>query len=512
MKLAKIFRRWKRKRLYPAEEFGKQSLSSATVSARRTLIEESGLFDTTFYLANYLDVALAQVDPLEHYVMYGSAELRQPSLDFDPNAYLAANPDVAAAGAEAIVHFINCGRAEGRSWAQSELRTADVPSALCRIRASGFFDKSYYLKQCPLVRDANVDPVLHYLVSGFRDFFEPSPTLSMQAYLAEHPDVRASGCNPLLHLIDHGRDEDGKIRSEKQSLSSATVSARRTLIEESGLFDTTFYLANYLDVALAQVDPLEHYVMYGSAELRQPSLDFDPNAYLAANPDVAAAGAEAIVHFINCGRAEGRSWAQSELRTADVPSALCRIRASGFFDKSYYLKQCPLVRDANVDPVLHYLVSGFRDFFEPSPTLSMQAYVAEHPDVRASGCNPLLHLIDHGRDEDRKIRSDLSAAKWLSIGAETTLPDSSIFIERMAGIAFFRRFGFAFEGSSSLGSYFAAAVEELAATNAEMTIDRLDPDVSIIIPVHGQLPFILNCLEFALAASEQVQGRNHHHR
>ena len=130
----------------------------------------------------------------------------------------------------------------------------------------------------------------------------------MQAYLAEHPDVRASGYNPLLHLIDH----------------------RRTPIAKSGLFDPTFYLAYYLDIAIARVDPLEHYVMTGSAELRQPSLDFDPNAYLAANPDVAAAGTEPIVHFINCGRAEGRSWAQSELRTADVPSALCKIRASGF--------------------------------------------------------------------------------------------------------------------------------------------------------------------------------------
>ena len=122
--------------------------------------------------------------------------------------------------------------------------------------------------------------------------------------------------------------------------------------------------------------------------------------------------------------------------------------------------------------------------------------MAEHPDVRASGRNPLLHLIsDQGRDEDRKIRSDISGAKWLSIGEETALPDSSIFIERMAGIAFFRRLGFAFEGPSLLGSYFADAIEELAAMNAEMTIDRLDPDVSIIIPVHGQLPFVLNCLD-----------------
>ena len=81
----------------------------------------------------------------------------------------------------------------------------------------------------------NVDPVLHYLVSGFRDFFEPSPTLSMQAYLAEHPDVRASGYNPLLHLIDHGPEEDRKIRSDPESdRSLATVSARRTLIANRG--------------------------------------------------------------------------------------------------------------------------------------------------------------------------------------------------------------------------------------------------------------------------------------
>ena len=73
--------------------------------------------------------------------MYGSAELRQPSLDFDPNAYLAANPDVAAAGTEPIVHFINWGRAEGRILGPEQARGPQTcpPSALSRIRASGFF-------------------------------------------------------------------------------------------------------------------------------------------------------------------------------------------------------------------------------------------------------------------------------------------------------------------------------------------------------------------------------------
>ena len=63
------------------------------------------LFDREFYLRSNPDVAAAGVDPLRHYVKYGSAEQRQPHPLFDPAHYLACCPE--ARDAEyPLLHFL----------------------------------------------------------------------------------------------------------------------------------------------------------------------------------------------------------------------------------------------------------------------------------------------------------------------------------------------------------------------------------------------------------------------
>jgi len=59
-------------------------------------------------------VAEAGINPIAHYLRYGAAEGRNPSLNFDTALYLAANPDVAAANINPLLHYIRYGRAEGR--------------------------------------------------------------------------------------------------------------------------------------------------------------------------------------------------------------------------------------------------------------------------------------------------------------------------------------------------------------------------------------------------------------
>ena len=358
------------------------------------------------------------------------------------------------------------------------------------VKESGLFDAAFYLANHRDVALAGCDPFEHYISHGLAELRQPSRDFDPLAYLAANPDVAAAGMNPFLHYVASGRVEG------RQWSSTIEILSRRTLIIDSGLFDPTYYLATNLDVAISGVAPLEHYVEHGWKELRQPSLDFDPRAYLAANPDIASAGIDPTIHYIEHDRAESRpEGAAGGLTQAEAPGALTRIRASELFDEAYYLEQCPLVRDANVDPLLHYLYRGFQNFLEPSPTLSMQAYVAEHPDVRASGRNPLLHLVDYGRDEGHETRSDPSSALWRVSDTVAGAHDGPICIERMAGVAFFSRFGFAYESSAPLGSYFREAIEELARKHTELTIDRFGPDVSIIIPIYGQLPFVLSCLD-----------------
>ena len=78
------------------------------------------------------------------------------------------------------------------------------------------------------------------------------------------------------------------------------------IIAESGLFDREWYLAEYPDVKAVGLDPIEHYLTVGALLLRQPSLKFDTKYYVANNSDVAATPANPLIHYITFGRAEGR--------------------------------------------------------------------------------------------------------------------------------------------------------------------------------------------------------------
>lgn len=80
----------------------------------RRLIEASGLFDPSAYLAANPDVASAGLDPLSHYLQYGGAEGRAAGPQFNSREYLDGNPDVGVAGINPLVHYLQYGIAEGR--------------------------------------------------------------------------------------------------------------------------------------------------------------------------------------------------------------------------------------------------------------------------------------------------------------------------------------------------------------------------------------------------------------
>lgn len=78
-------------------------------------ITRSKLFDNSFYLSTNPDVAKIGIDPLLHYLHYGSKEGRNPTSFFSPAKYYEVNNDVLVSGEEAFYHWIVRGRFEGRS-------------------------------------------------------------------------------------------------------------------------------------------------------------------------------------------------------------------------------------------------------------------------------------------------------------------------------------------------------------------------------------------------------------
>jgi GT2 family glycosyltransferase/glycosyltransferase involved in cell wall biosynthesis len=347
------------------------------------------------------------------------------------------------------------------------------PATDALIIESNLFDRDFYLKNNPDVVSDGVDPLVHYLRRGRLEQRAPSPDFDPHYYLAANPDVAQAGLDPLLHYIRSGRQEGRAAQSLQQAILN------------SGLFQPDVYRSLHLDVARSGQDPLQHYVDLGRREMRRPSLDFDPNVYLAHNPDLRSPDVDPITHYIRNGRAEGRACPRLGLSNKELPGALAQLRASGLFDEEFYLRQWPLVRDAGVDPLLHYLVNGNTLYPDPSPDFSSAEYLMAHLDARHAGQNPLLHFLNARLTPDPE--DDIPAA--------TAHPDDAITVERMRSTAYFNRFAFPFEASDTPGEYVAEAAADLVRRSLNLSIERIEPHVSIIIPVYGQTHFALACLD-----------------
>jgi predicted nucleic acid-binding Zn-ribbon protein len=97
----------------------------------------------------------------------------------------------------------------------------------------------------------------------------------------------------------------GKLFNQKES-SKQQLKSDCALVMTSKYFDIEWYLKTYRDVAAADINAAEHYILFGAKEGRQPSPAFDGLWYTTKYADVAASGINPLLHFLKFGQAEGR--------------------------------------------------------------------------------------------------------------------------------------------------------------------------------------------------------------
>ena len=195
-------------------------------------------------------------------------------------------------------------------------------------------DGAFYRAVNPDLAKSELDPIGHYLRSGWREGRDPAPWFSTSAYLDANPDVAEDGWNPLHHYLAVGRREGrevlrsaladdyllrgarvGEVRAwDFESLTAdgrAAEEARAARRGERALaaseFDAAFYLEANPDVAKTGDDPLEHFLASGWREGRDPNATFSVKDYLESYPDIVEADINPFVHYLRVGRAEGRT-------------------------------------------------------------------------------------------------------------------------------------------------------------------------------------------------------------
>jgi glycosyltransferase involved in cell wall biosynthesis len=75
---------------------------------------------------------------------------------------------------------------------------------LTRPINSQHFDREWYLNNFADVREAGVDPLLHYLNFGWVEKREPGPSFNTKHYLQQCPHASESGIPPLVHFLTTG--------------------------------------------------------------------------------------------------------------------------------------------------------------------------------------------------------------------------------------------------------------------------------------------------------------------
>jgi glycosyltransferase involved in cell wall biosynthesis len=122
------------------------------------------------------------------------------------------------------------------------------------IKRSGLFDFDYYDQKNPDVSKANINPLLHFILFGWKEFRNPSPLFDTKFYMSQNPDVVKAGINPLLHFLKIGGAEHRN---------------------PSKLFNSSWYINVYEDVKEAGYNPLVHYEKHGKYENRFPLPNID---------------------------------------------------------------------------------------------------------------------------------------------------------------------------------------------------------------------------------------------
>lgn len=98
-----------------------------------------------------------------------------------------------------------------------------------------------------------------------------------------------------------------RLGRNKVAQNSSQEQQNVELLKRSPLFDATWYLQQYPDVAVSGTDAATHYLRFGGFEGRNPSEHFDSAWYLEQNQDVKNAHINPLLHFLMFGHAEGRA-------------------------------------------------------------------------------------------------------------------------------------------------------------------------------------------------------------
>ena len=310
------------------------------------------LFDRDFYVQHYAPGQSRKFDAWKHYCDSGHL------LDFNPHPlfdvtfyrerYLQGQYDV-----NPLLHYIQ--------HAHDQLD----PHPLLDIKFYvGQLDRQTITRKTP-----NQTWLEYFLTNNLNDLKSASKEFSTKSYLERHPEIMKDRINPLYHFVTY--------RGPKERFSMSDFA------DGAALFDISYYLATYKDIADSGIDPWQHYCEYGFREGRNPHPIFDTNyyrtKYLATEPDT-----NPLLHYLANG--------------------FNLLSTHPLFDAEFYGSQIEAsFTSRGISPLQHFLQFNLENQASPSPLFFTARYLEMYPDIAECNLVPLYHYLRHGRGKRRFV-------------------------------------------------------------------------------------------------------------
>lgn len=181
------------------------------------------------------------------------------------------------------------------------------------------FDPEWFRSRFPVTR---VNAFMSYIMTDAQRLAPPSPLFSPRWYMREYRLFR-SNTHPFLDYLMAGeqrsphplfdvqylRKQSPSWNSESTALEFLQDKSKRRL-RPHPLFDSEWYLQTNPDVAQANLNPLEHYLYFGSAEQRSPNRFFNiiwyRDEYFDPFCDRQATRLELLGEYVTRGAVHGR--------------------------------------------------------------------------------------------------------------------------------------------------------------------------------------------------------------
>jgi glycosyltransferase involved in cell wall biosynthesis len=243
------------------------------------LLLKSKLFNAEYYLDKYVDIKDAKMDPLEHYVIAGDLESREPNSFFRPLWYrVQVGPTIGKTNT--LVHYLLAGDRlnmqpiQGfdpvyvRSQVDRKDATAlnsflEAKSFKINLNPNEFFDYKHYVESHLDLKDLTIDAYIHFLDYGMAEGRLPSPNFNW-SYIREKFNI--SGDNKTVYntLMLNWRRSNWASNKSEPTVSLIFDEVRKNHLQaneyetQSHLFDATtarkaeiyaFYLPQFHHVA-----------------------------------------------------------------------------------------------------------------------------------------------------------------------------------------------------------------------------------------------------------------------